>query len=162
MSYAPPPVGLNMLENLATEFVTTLSGNGGSITATATSFNVAANLPSGLTPPFRAVLYAAGASTGEIVLVGAVAGTAWSSVSRGQEQTLGAPAATAHNDGDNVACVLTAQGLQNILAGNVTVVPGLKADCVLLTDANITAAANVLSSASASFTAADVGKLAGC
>ncbi len=63
-------------EYLATEFITTLSGNGGSITSGATSFNVADNLPSGVTTPFRAVLYASGASSGEIVLVNSVSGSA--------------------------------------------------------------------------------------
>ena len=103
-----------MGENLATNFITTLSGNGGSITAAATSFNVAAALPSGVTAPFRAVLYASGAGTGEIVLVGAVSGTTWSSVTRGVEQTLGAPAASAHNDGDSVAIEITAAGIRNL------------------------------------------------
>lgn len=42
-----------------------------------------------------------------------------------------------------------------------TSTPSLVADCKLISDANITAGANVLSSASAGFTAADVGTLVG-
>jgi hypothetical protein len=101
------------VENLATNFTTSLASNGGSITSSATSFNVAASLPSGVKAPFRAVIYASGATTGEIVLVTAVSSLAWT-VTRGQETALGAPAASVHNDGDSVAIVLTAQGLLNM------------------------------------------------
>jgi len=97
-----------MTEGLANQWSTTLSGNGGSITAAATSFNVAAALPSGLVPPFRAAL---GPAPAENVLVGAVSGTAWSSVTRGIETAQGAPAAATHNDGDAVQPVLTSLGI---------------------------------------------------
>lgn len=99
------------MENAATQFFTALSGNGGSISATAQSFNVADGLPAGVSAPFRAVIAAAGASTGENVVVGGVVGTAWSAVQRGVETALGAPAATTHNDGDTVAIVLTGAGI---------------------------------------------------
>jgi hypothetical protein len=102
-------------ESLANQFVTTLAGNGGSITSGAMSFNVTDPLPSGVVAPVRATIYVAGATTGEVVLAGVVSGTAWSSVSRGQETTLGAAAAGSHNDGDFVALTLTAQGLRNLI-----------------------------------------------
>lgn len=100
-------------ENLSTQFTTTLASNGGSITAAATTFNVAATLPSAFKPPFRALIAPTGSMTGEIVLVTAVSSLAWT-VTRGQETTLGAPVASIHNDGESVSPVLTGAGIHQI------------------------------------------------
>ena len=101
-----------MLENTATNFVTTLSGNG-SITATQQSFNVAAALPANLVPPFHAGLYKSTDTRAEIILVLYVSGLNWF-VLRGQEGANGAPAAGAYNDGDSVAVLVTRDAIYNL------------------------------------------------
>ena len=105
-----------MLENAATEFVTTLAGNGGGITASQQSFGVAAALPANLVPPFRAGLYKSTDTKAEIILVLSVSGLTWQ-VMRQLEQANGAPAAGAYNDGDSVAAMVTRDGLFNLGLG---------------------------------------------
>lgn len=68
------------------------------IAADATSLTVSADL--GVTAPFKATF----ASTGEIIEVGVVSGTAWSSITRGAEETT----AAAYSAGTSIELRLTA------------------------------------------------------
>lgn len=80
---------------------TTLSGNGGSIDSSVTTFSVASGTPLPSSGPFRALCGT------ELMIVGAISGTTVSSVTRGAEGT----SAASHNDGDAFAHVLTAYSL---------------------------------------------------
>lgn len=83
---------------------TTLSGNGGSITAGATSLNVAADTGFPTLAQFRILI------DNELMIVTAGAGTTTWTVTRGAEGTT----AASHNDGATVAHILTRDGLKGI------------------------------------------------
>ena len=86
-------------ETYANNFVTTLSGNGGSISSGATSIILASGTgaPSGQS---RFVI-------GTEIIIGSISGTTLTATTRGAESTT----AAAHNDGSQVSCVLTAASL---------------------------------------------------
>lgn len=90
-------------ENYVNDVYTTLSGNGGSVNNSTTTWLVASStgFPS---KPFRVICES------EIVLVTNVVGVTWT-VTRAQESTT----ATSHNDGSIVRHVITAAGLSNAI-----------------------------------------------
>lgn len=90
-----------MSEQLANNAATTLSGNGGSITAVATDFFVANASQFPTTGNFRILMGT------ELALVGGVTGNHFTSVTRGIESTTPA----IHLDGDAVTHILTAGGI---------------------------------------------------
>lgn len=93
-------------EQFANNAATTLSGNGGSITSGATSLIVANASGFPTTGNFRILIGS------ELILVGAVSGTTFSSLTRGLESTT----AASHNDGDAVTHILTAASLIQAIA----------------------------------------------
>lgn len=95
-----------MAEQFANNAATTLSGNGGSITSGATSLIVASASQFPTSGNFRIIIGS------EIIIVGAVSGTTFSSLTRGAENTT----AASHNDGDAVTCILTAGSIAAILS----------------------------------------------
>lgn len=92
-------------EQFTNNAATTLSGNGGSITSGATSFSVASASGFPTSGAFRIIIES------EIIIVGSVSGTTFSSCTRGAEGTT----AASHNDGVSVTHVLTAGGLKNLI-----------------------------------------------
>lgn len=95
-----------MAEQFANNAATTLSGNGGSISSGATSMIVANASQFPTSGNFRVIIGS------EIIIVGAVSGTTFSSLTRGAEGT----SAASHNDGDAVTCILTAGSIAAIVA----------------------------------------------
>lgn len=94
-------------ELFANSASTTLSGNGGSITAGATSLSVASSAAfpaasSSARTQFRALI------DSEVVLVTNVSGTTWTVV-----RNVDGTTAASHNDGATVAAVITRDGLYN-------------------------------------------------
>ena len=99
--------------------ITTLSGNGGSITAAATSMKVAAAAPASLQGTGQARFLIGGVqSPYELVTVdtSTTSTTTWTIISRGVESTSGVP----HMDGEPVYHVWTASGLGTRFLGTRT------------------------------------------
>jgi hypothetical protein len=92
-------------EQYANAAQTTLSGNGGTVSSGATSFNVASGTGFPASGPFRILIGS------ELLIVGARSGATFSSVSPGAEGT----SAASHSDGDTVTLVLTAASLLAVL-----------------------------------------------
>lgn len=88
---------------------TTLSGNGGSISAGATSLNVAAFTGFPAAPQYRILI------GNELLIVTGGAGTTTWTVTRGAEGTT----AATHNDGATVTHVLTRDGLKGVCGSTV-------------------------------------------
>ncbi len=101
-------------EYTSNNFHTTLTGNGGSITASQTTFVVASvtGMPA---LPFRLVMGPPNADPSEIALVTGAAGTTLTAT-RGIEAVpgTGVGVGVSHNDGDVVAAALTAAGIPNL------------------------------------------------
>ncbi len=87
------------LETYANQYITTLAGNGGSITNSQTTINVA----SGTGAPSGQSRFVVGTE----IILGSVSGTVLTATIRGAEGTTRAT----HNDGDAISSVLTAASL---------------------------------------------------
>ena len=133
-------------EYTSNNFHTTLSGNGGSITSSQTTFNVSSvtGMPAF---PFRMAMGPVNGDPTEIVLVTGAASLTLTAT-RGIEAVpgTGAGAGASHNDGDAVAAVITAAGLPNLmtLPVNVQTVFGAKGDGVTDDSAAFVAARNYI------------------
>jgi hypothetical protein len=94
---------MSLAEQYANNAQTTLSGNGGSITSSATSMIVASASAFPTTGQFRVIV------DSEIMLVTAVSGTTFT-ITRAQEGT----SAASHNDGANVTQILTRDAMKRL------------------------------------------------